>query len=93
LPHYETVTPLPEHPAGFFPPDPRFHTAWVEGSCCHPNPLAIRDLLGWGTGEAAGVDIAMQRFEGGTMIWRSDRDEILVLERTAAGDRYTVYPD
>jgi hypothetical protein len=35
----------------------------------------------------------MQRFEGGTMIWRSDRDEILVLERTAAGDRYTVYPD
>ena len=93
LPHYETVAPPPEPPAGFFPPDPRFHTAWVEGNCCHPNPLAIRDLLGWGTGEAAGVDIAMQRFEGGTMIWRGDRDEILVLERTAAGDRYTVYPD
>jgi hypothetical protein len=93
LPHYETDVLPPDPPAGFVSPDPLFHTAWIDGQCCHPNPQPIRDLLGWGTSEAVTVEIAMQRFEGGTMIWRGDLDEILVLEQTDAGDRYTVYRD
>ena len=93
MPYYETVVPMPEPPDGFFLPDPLFHTAWGEGLCCRPNPVPAVDSLGWGIGEASDLDVAMQQFEGGSLIWRSDRDEILVLEQTDAGDIYSVYPD
>ena len=93
MPYYETAVPMPEPPDGFFLPDPLFHTAWGEGVCCRPNPVPAVECLGWGAGVASGLDIAMQRFEGGSLIWRSDRDEILVLEQTGAGDVYSVYPD
>jgi hypothetical protein len=68
-------------------------TAWHEGNCCRPNPVPVTDLLGWGLGEATGLDIAMQHFEGGVMIWRSDRDEILVMVQEESMDTYSVFPD
>ncbi len=80
-------------PPGFFPPDPLFHTAWLGGDCCRPGALPVPESLGWALGEAAGLDIALQRFEGGILIWRGDRDEILSLEQGVDSDFYTVYPD
>ena len=93
LPHYETAVTLPAPPSGLLAPDPVFHTAWVEGHCCRPNPLPAAEALGWATGAASSLDVALQHFEGGTMIWRGDRDEILVLEGSAEGDYYRVFPD
>ena len=93
LPLYEIGPPYGKVPAGFYSPDPVFYAAWGEGVCCRPEPQPITDVLGWGTGEAVEMIVARQRFEGGTLIWRSDRDEILVLERTALHDAYSIYPD
>ncbi len=93
LPAYEAEVAIPDTPAGFFPPAPALQVAWVNGECCYPLHQPVREVLGWATGEASDTHAARQRFEGGTMIWRGDRDEILVLEQTAEGARYTVYPD
>jgi photosystem II stability/assembly factor-like uncharacterized protein len=93
MPHYETDRPLPEPPAGLFRPDPLLKTAWLEGACCRPNPQPGQQALGWATAEAAGTSIARQEFEGGTLVWRQDHDEILVLFGTPTGDRYEVHPD
>jgi hypothetical protein len=93
MPYYDTNRPLPEPPAGFFSPDPLFKTAWLEGACCRPNAQPAEEALGWATAEATSTSFARQRFEGGTMIWRQDRDEILVLVSTATEDTYQVFPD
>jgi hypothetical protein len=93
MPYYETDRPLPEPPAGFFPPDPLLKTAWLEGACCRPNPQPAQESLGWATAQAAITTFARQRFEGGTMIWRQDRDEILVLVSSTTEDLYQVFPD
>jgi hypothetical protein len=93
MPYYETDRPLPEPPGGFFPPDPLLKTAWLEGACCRPNTQPAQEALGWATTEATSTSFARQRFEGGTMIWRQDRDEILVLFSTPTEDRYQVFPD
>jgi hypothetical protein len=93
MPYYETDRPLPEPPAGFFPPDPLLKTAWLEGACCRPDAQPAQEALGWATAEAMTTTFARQRFEGGTMIWRQDRDEILVLSSTATEDTYQVFPD
>jgi hypothetical protein len=63
------------------------------GHCFHRIDLLAREALGWAVGEAKPVDIARQRFEGGMMIWRSDRDEIMVLSQSEEGFPFTVYPD
>ena len=93
LPVYETDAVPPDAPAGLFPPAPIFHAAWLEGSCCFPDIRPVTEALGWGVGEAFNLDVARQSFEGGIMIWRGDRDEILVLEQTDAGDTYSVFLD
>jgi hypothetical protein len=93
LPHYQSTPTLPSPPSGLLAPDPAFHTAWVEGYCCHPDALPAAEALGWATDAASSLDVALQHFEGGTMIWRGDRDEVLVLVQSAEGDSYTIWPD
>ncbi|MBN1314081.1 MAG: hypothetical protein JXA42_01390 [Anaerolineales bacterium] len=93
LPVYELDEALPEPPENFIATAPIFTAAWLNGACCQPDFQPIPNVLGWAVKEAAPVEIALQRFEGGTMIWRGDRDEIMVLVRTVDGDTYTVYPD
>jgi photosystem II stability/assembly factor-like uncharacterized protein len=93
LPHYESAVTLPLPPSGLLAPDPVFHTAWVEGYCCRPEALPAAEALGWATSAASSLDVALQHFEGGTMIWRGDRDEILVLEQLAERDYYSTWPD
>jgi hypothetical protein len=93
MPYYETDRPLPDPPAGLFSPDPLLKTAWLEGACCRPNARPAQETLGWGTAQAAGTTFARQQFEGGTMIWRQDRDEILVLISETTTDRFQAYGD
>jgi photosystem II stability/assembly factor-like uncharacterized protein len=93
LPHYESAVAPPPPPSGLLAPDPVFHTAWVEGYCCRPDALPAAEALGWATSAAYSLDVALQHFEGGTMIWRGDRDEILVLEGSAERDSYSTWPD
>jgi hypothetical protein len=93
LPHYASTATQPNPPESLWPPDPLLLTAWNEGYCCRPRPVPVAELVGWGLDEAKGLDIAMQNFEGGIMIWRSDRDEILVLVQEDTRDSFTVFPD
>lgn len=93
LPHYESAVTLPLPPSGLLAPDSVFHTAWVEGYCCRPNAVPAAEALGWATGAASSLDVALQHFEGGIMIWRGDRDEILVLEQAVERDFYSIWPD
>jgi photosystem II stability/assembly factor-like uncharacterized protein len=93
LPHYESAVAPPPPPSGLLAPDPAFHTAWVEGYCCRPDSLPAAEALGWATDAASSLEVALQHFEGGTMIWRGDRDEILVLVQSTDRDSYSVWPD
>ncbi len=93
LPLYESAVTVPPPPSGLLAPDAVFHTAWVEGYCCRPDALPAAEALGWATGAASSLDVALQHFEGGMMIWRGDRDEILVLEGAVGRDSYSVWPD
>ncbi len=94
LPHYEMSDTPPEPPAGLFPPAPTFFSAWQEGDCCAPDHQPMSDVLGWATAETSNLQIARQHFEGGVMVWRSDRDEILVLAYSNGWPfTYAVYAD
>lgn len=93
LPHYATVMSPLVPPDGLLAPDPDFYTAWAEGYCCRPDAVPASQALGWATSAVSSVEVAVQHFEGGTLIWRGDRDEILVLEQLAERDVYSVWPD
>jgi len=79
-PHYQIEATPPPAPAGLLEPAPIFHTAWLEGRCCQTDFQATQDVLGWAIGPAETLAAARQAFEGGTLIWREDRDQILVFQ-------------
>jgi len=93
LPWYERPASPTEPPAGFYPPDVLFYAAWWEGYCCASAPQPVSQALGWATGAASAIEVAQQQFEGGTLLWRSDRDQIVFLRHVFASDLYTTFPD
>lgn len=93
--------PLPTPPAGLYPPDATLFDAWNAIPCCDVSRDPLRFVIGWATEPAHGLQLARQYFEGGVMLWRSDRVEIIVYFPPESGGylplsyplRYEVYPD
>jgi len=97
-----TPAPPPTPPPGLVAPDVTLLRAWQAPPACNLGPGPLRDLVGWATGPAHEVKFARQYFEGGGMIWRDDRHEIIVYTPQEFGGgyipvscpvRYEVYPD
>ncbi len=93
MPHYESSEAHLQAPDGLLAPDSVFTTAWAQGFCCRPNSLPAAEALGWATDVASGIEAAVQHFEGGTLIWRGDRDEIVFLQQLPERDVYSTWPD
>lgn len=70
--------PLPTPPPGLFAPDAALLRGWQGTPTCTPGSEPLSAFLGWATAPAQTVQLARQYFEGGVMIWRADRDEVIV---------------
>ncbi len=80
--------PLPTPPPGLVAPDVTLLRAWQTPPHCNLAPGALGDLTGWATEPAHETRFARQYFEGGVMIWRADRDEIIVYMPPEYGSHY-----
>ncbi|MFN8487527.1 MAG: hypothetical protein U0350_08050 [Caldilineaceae bacterium] len=83
-----TSTPPPalagEPPAGLFRPAGTFDLQWTKDT-------RLQQALGWAkTAAASNIDAAVQTFEQGTMIWRSDTKQIYVIY---ANNTWAVFDD
>lgn len=82
--------PLPTPPPGLFAPDAALLRAWQGTPSCNPGPEPLSAFLGWATAPAHETRLARQYFEGGVMIWREDRDAIIVYSPPESG-RYVPF--
>lgn len=74
-----------EPPAGFARPEGLLADRWAEDA-------AVQEALGWAVDVTPRtIDVVMQPFERGWMIWRSDDESITVV--LTDGQRWAQYPD
>ena len=84
FPPFEAGPLLGDPPAGLVEPQGTYATRWRED-------LSLQESLGWAVDDAPrAVDMVAQRFERGTMFWRSDNSTITIL---LADGSWVRYPD
>lgn len=88
FPPFEPGPLTGEPPAGMARPDGALADRWAED-------VAVQEALGWAVDPTPrAIDVVMQPFERGLMIWRSDNETISVFINDGAGNQtWAQYPD